>query len=344
MIDNMIQKPLVIPVFLPHLGCPHKCAFCDQSVITGAGHDYNITEKLKSLVDKFLNYKKENRSTVQIAFYGGNFLGLEKKLILSLLAESAKFIDKGKVDSIRFSTRPDTIDEERLKVIQDFPVSTIEIGVQSMNDRVLAKAKRGHTSRDTINAFRLLKKYGYTIGAQMMVGLPEDNDIISLETGRRIVRLSPDFVRIYPTVVIAGSLLSKWYKNGEYTPMPIDGCVTLVKLLYLMFKKNGIRVIRMGLQASMDLDKDSTILAGPYHPAFGHMVFSEFFLDMAAKLVESGGKANATAIKIRVNPNSISKMRGLKNKNIEILKQRFSIKAVSIVADPSIGIEACAIT
>jgi histone acetyltransferase (RNA polymerase elongator complex component) len=166
----------------------------------------------------------------------------------------------------------------------------------------------------------------------MMVGLPGGDETKAQLTGRRLADMSPDFVRIYPTVVLAGSLLSKWYQNGKYAPIPLEQCITLVKNLYLLFRENNIKVIRMGLQASENFEKDAEILAGPYHPAFGHLVFSRIFLDMAMAILESKVSVR-DEVCIKVHPRSISKMRGLKNRNIEILKQKYNIKSLSILPD-----------
>ena len=343
-------RPFIVPVFLPHLGCPHQCAFCNQTAITNTKLGKSSFENLHRQIEKFLNYSGKKRSPVQIAFYGGNFLGLKNDFITYLLQEATKFVKKGSVDGIRFSTRPDTVNRKNLGILKDFPVQTIEIGVQSMDDRVLAMSKRGHTSLDTERSICLLKEQNYEIGMQMMVGLPGDNASKALSTGRRIVALSPDFVRIYPAVVLEKSLLAQWYKQGKYVPLSLEECITLVKNLYNLFSKEKIPVIRMGLQASDNLEKKSTILAGPYHPAFGHLVYSEIFLDVATSIIESGlesnkipsnkssppNKSSIDTITIKVHPRSISKMRGLKNKNIEKLKERFNIKYLKIIPDTAI--------
>jgi len=330
------NKPFIIPVFLPNIGCPHQCAFCNQSAITSIKRKIPSSEKLHKIVNNFLEYKGKDRSLVQIAFFGGNFLGLKAAHIESLLYEASKFVTAGSVDSLRFSTRPDTIKNETLDILKPFPVSTIELGVQSMDDHVLSMSKRGHTSADTKNAMRLLKKRNYEIGLQMMVGLPGDDETKAQLTGRRIADMSPDFVRIYPTVVLSGSLLAKWYQNGKYAPMPLEQCITLVKNLYLLFRENDIKVIRMGLQASEDLEKGSEILAGPYHSAFGHLVFSRVFLDMATTILESEVSVR-NEVCIKVHPRSISKIRGLKNKNIEILKRKFNIQSIKVIPEPSLA-------
>ena len=248
----------------------------------------------------------------------------------------ARGVEAGKIDSIRFSTRPDTVDDERLDLLKDYPLSTIELGVQSMDDDVLTISNRGHTASDTKKAVSLLKERNYEIGLQMMVGLPGDNEKKALATGHSIAGMSPDFVRIYPTVVLANSLLALWYTQGKYSPLSLERCITLVKHLYLLFKENKIPVIRMGLQSSKNLDNGTTILAGPYHPAFGHLVFSEIFLDKAASIIKSKLTMH-DGITLKVHPSSVSKMRGMKNINTDILKKQFHIKTLKILSDPDLA-------
>jgi len=329
-------RPFIIPVFLPHHGCPHRCLFCNQATITSIKKNLLDTEQLHLWINEFLKYKTKQRHPVQIAFYGGNFLGLKTDDIKRLLREAAKFVKDGQVDSIRFSTRPDTINNQRLDAIKQYPVAAIELGVQSMDDQVLATAKRGHTSLDTEQAVELLKARKYKIGLQMMVGLPGDDEAKALATGRSIVGLGPDFVRIYPTAVLADSPLAAWYQQGEYAPWPLKQCVTVVKKLYLMFTKNKIPVIRMGLQSSEDLQEGSSILAGPYHPAFGHLVHSEIFLDRAVAAIKSA-KSNHGTITLKVHPRNISRMKGLNNQNFEILKNKFQIEDLRIVPDTTLS-------
>jgi histone acetyltransferase (RNA polymerase elongator complex component) len=204
-----------------------------------------------------------------------------------------------------------------------------------MDDRVLAMANRGHTAEDTVTSVKLLKAGGYTVGLQTMVGLPGDDEAGSLDTAQRIADLVPDFVRIYPTVVLENSRLGRWYFQGKYIPWSLERCVAHVKDLYLYYKNKAIPVIRMGLQASEDLEKGATLLSGPYHPAFGHMVHAEIFMDMAAEVMEKRS-ALAETVTINVHPRSISKMRGLKNKNVDALQKRFHIQSLKIVPDASL--------
>ena len=329
-------RPLIIPVFLPHAGCPHRCIFCNQHAITGIKKTNFTTHNLCSQIKTFFKNNSGQRRPVQIAFYGGNFLGIKEKYIRSLLAEAARFVKDGVADSIRFSTRPDTIDPKNLYMIKDFPVSTVEIGAQSLDDQVLAISCRGHTAMDTEKAVHLLNDHGYEVGIQIMVGLPGDDREKLMSTAQRVTELKPDVVRIYPTVVLAGSPLAKWYRNGRYEPLSLEECVTLVKQLYLLFRKKSIRVIRMGLQASEEFIDDSSILAGPYHPAFGHLVHSEIFLDHAISALEST-EIHDNGIVIHVHPKNISKMRGLKNENIRKLQTQFRGKSIDIIPDATIA-------
>jgi histone acetyltransferase (RNA polymerase elongator complex component) len=328
------HKPFIIPIFLPHAGCPHRCVFCDQSLITGV----RSTRPQKDVCDQieaFLKFKTARRNRIQIAFFGGNFLGMPADKINRLLAEAAEYVKSGRVNSIRFSTRPDTIDRRRLDLIKNFPVSTIELGVQSMDERVLSATKRGHSALETEKAIERLKELKYEIGVQLMVGLPGDTPERSIASAQRVASLKPDFIRIYPTVVLAGSPLADWYRKGDYVPLSMESAVSQTKKLYLLFKNENIRVIRMGLQASVDLENGSTILAGPYHPAFGHLVYSEVFLDMAIAEMESSNSTRQT-IRLHVHPRSVSKMSGLKNRNIETLRRNFNLQSVEILPDESL--------
>ena len=229
-------KPFIIPIFLPHSGCPHRCVFCDQSTITGQKIALPGPEQIRREIRTFLGYKKGARAPVQISFYGGNFLGQPEKLVRRQLDIASEFIASADVDTIRFSTRPDTIDPERLEWLSGHRVATVEIGAQSMDDTVLKKSNRGHTARDTENAMALLKAGGYETGLQMMPGLSGDTAAGTLETGRRVLALSPDIVRIYPAVVLAGSPLAAWFETGRYTPPPIDAAVELTARLYRLFE------------------------------------------------------------------------------------------------------------
>jgi histone acetyltransferase (RNA polymerase elongator complex component) len=333
------DRPLIIPVFIPHQGCPHRCVFCDQAAITGISGATIRPDAIRDQVTFYLSSMQSKHAT-QIAFYGGNFLGLNDEDITSLLSEATSFVAMGRVDSIRFSTRPDTIDNAQLALLSPFPVQTIELGAQSMDDRVLAKSCRGHLAADTQKAVPLLKDKGYDIGIQLMVGLPGDDEGRSLETARQVVALAPDFVRIYPTVVLKNSPLAKLLERGEYAPWSLERTVALVKELVLVFKENKIPIIRMGLQASEDLDKGCHVLAGPYHPAFGHLVMSKMMFDNAIAAINQldlpKNRASATIV-LTVHPRSESQLRGMKNENMHLLKHTYGDSRFSIVLDETVA-------
>jgi histone acetyltransferase (RNA polymerase elongator complex component) len=335
---DAIPKPLIVPVFVPHAGCPHLCVFCNQSTITGALAASLDPSNIHRQIATFLEGCHNGPRPSQIAFFGGNFLGLSPACITALLSEAARFVADKRIDSLRFSTRPDTIDYERLGLLNGFPVRTVEIGVQSMDDGVLDLSRRGHTAVDTVRAANLVREAGYELGLQVMVGLPGDDEDISMETARRVADLSPDFVRIYPTVVVAGSLLADWYREGVYTPWSLERAVAHTAKLYTFFQERKIRVIRMGLQATDDLRPGDTILAGPYHPAFGHLVHSRIFFEKTESLLVSRPElAGVEAIVLRVHPRDESRLRGLKNENIRQLKECFGLEEIAVQRDADLS-------
>lgn len=332
------NRPFVIPIFLPNAGCTYRCTFCDQVTITGETTPFPSKEKVQGIIRQFLEYRGNQNRYTQISFYGGNFLGLPEAQIDSLLGEATRYVLRGDVDGLRFSTRPDSINKKQLRHLQNFPVTTIELGVQSMDDGVLRRVNRGHLAKDTCHAVSLLKKRGYEIGLQMMVGLPGDSTESALDSARQMGSLAPDFVRIYPTVVLAGSQLADQYEKGKYIPMTLASCITLVKQIYIIFDQHRIPVVRMGLQASDAFDDPKKVLAGPYHPAFGHLVLSELFLDKAISLL-STIKNLPNEVSFRVHPNSIPRLRGLKNQNLARIKRQFSIRRLHIIPDNSLNMK-----
>jgi len=328
--------PLIIPIFIPQLGCPHQCVFCSQPAITDTPRRCPTPDQIRREIRRFLKYGKRPSSTVQISFFGGNFLGLKPASIQRLLEVASEFVQNGTVDSIRFSTRPDTVCEKRLDLLTGFPVSTIELGVQSMEDRVLDLVERGHRAADTAAAAGRVKEKGYQLGLQMMVGLPGDSEEGAMETARRMAALAPDFVRIYPTLVLEGSPLADWFRSGRYRPMPLDACVTLVKRLYLFFRACHIPVIRIGLQASDGLNAESGLVAGPYHPAFGHKVYAEIVLDAIVSTIQDLTGLPDTLV-IAAHPRMVSRVQGLKKENLSHLKQTFHLEKVLLLQDPKLA-------
>jgi histone acetyltransferase (RNA polymerase elongator complex component) len=331
-------RPLIIPVFIPHRGCRHRCVFCNQSIISGARAQIPTAEVVRRQVSPFLDLKGRRRGTTEIAFYGGNFLGLPTAEIDACLDAAAAYVRNGAADGIRFSTRPDSVTGARLEQIAAFPVKTVELGVQSLDDGVLRRIRRGHTAADSEIAVTQLQRRGYEVGCQIMTGLPGDDDAGAMATARRIADLSPDFVRIYPTVVLAGTELAEWYRAGSYTPVPLEACVDLAAVLYRIFCGRGVRVVRMGLQATGQLDSGGRVLAGPYHPAFGHLVHSRIFLEQALAAVRQLAlrARKVEGILLRVNPRDESRLRGLKNGNLTALERVFPGREIRVLADTAV--------
>ena len=219
------QKPYVVPVFIPHAGCPHRCIFCDQKRTTGQREPLPTEDQIHGIISRFLGFRQNAERRTEISFYGGNFLGLPAEQVLTLLELGKRYVAAGLVHGLRFSTRPDSINSDTLALISKFPVTTVELGVQSLNNRVLKACRRGHTAQDTHRAVSLLRSESYRLGLQMMIGLPEDTPEWSLATGREIAALGPDFVRIYPTLVLEGSPLAQRFDQGRFSaahPMGVD--------------------------------------------------------------------------------------------------------------------------
>ncbi len=332
----MPYPPFIIPVFLPHSGCPHRCVFCNQRRITGIESEPPSPQQIAAHITRFLTYKGAKRGKTQISFYGGNFLGLASDLVEQYLNECESFVEHGDIGGVRFSTRPDTIDGKRMALITPFSVQTVEIGVQSMNDRVLRASGRGHTADDAEAAVRFVKSEGYETGVQLMTGLPGDDESSLFATATRIIGLAPDFVRIYPALVFENSPLADMFRKGRYEPTPLHRCVAQVKKLYQMFTQNDVPVIRMGLQASDGFDDPSSLIAGPYHPAFGHLVKSAVILDKATAAIDSHSSVGGVLI-IHVNPRTISIMRGIGNENIKTLQVRFGFSGIRVFPDHSLS-------
>lgn len=332
----MRDRPFIVPVFIPHAGCLHRCVFCNQSAVTGRSESPRHPDQWQRHVREFLRFRSIRRGWSQIAFFGGNFLGLSEDRLHALLGAAAQWVRNGDVNGIRFSTRPDTVDQRMLDILAAYPVQTVELGAQSMDDEVLRQSRRGHTPDDTVAAVERLRERGYEVGLQVMVGLPGDDQARMMETGRRIAALAPNFVRIYPTLVLSGSPLEAWYRHGRYRPLSIDTAVAHAAWLYRLFRAQGIAVIRMGLQPTRDLNPDGAVKAGPFHPAFGQLVQSACFLDALRRQLHRT-PLPAGRFSVRVHPRSVSRMRGTGNGNCVRLRQEFGFSAVDVLADPRLA-------
>ncbi|WP_321494942.1 radical SAM protein [uncultured Desulfobacter sp.] len=330
-----MSAPLVIPFFIPHQGCPHLCVFCNQRLIakqTSNEQSFDSeAQRLSAVIHTYLQFKK-NRDQVELAFFGGNFLGLETARVLALLGEVQPWIRQGQIHKIRCSTRPDTVTQKILDLARPFGLETVELGVQSMDDSILALAERGHTSEDTRQALALLKENGLNTGVQVMIGLPGDDDAGAVRTARELAELGPDFARIYPLLVLNGSRLAQWYRSGRYVPLSLDQAVDQTKKMVAIFRRAGVSVTRIGLQATQMMDDADQMISGPWHPAFGHLVLSSLMFDQACKkidrLLDGLTEKNENPEKprnlvLQVNPKSLSRLQGNRKANLGRLTQRY---------------------
>ena len=229
-----MKRQYIIPIFVPHLGCPNDCIFCNQKSISG--QKKNVTkEEAKEIIDNYLKNIKDEEAQVEIAFFGGSFTAIEKEKQEELLQVAYEYIKEGKVDSIRISTRPDAIDKETLKRLKKYKVKTIELGVQSANDYILKRSNRGHTFEDVKKASKMIRWYGFKLGHQMMVGLPESTRIDEVNTAKALVKLKPKMVRIYPVLVVKNTKLEEEYKKGIYEPLSVVQAVEVCKEIVRIF-------------------------------------------------------------------------------------------------------------
>lgn len=263
-----------ISVFIPHMGCPNACSFCNQRTISSTAHAPSPDEAEDIIRGAYEYMSPEKRRNTEIAFFGGSFTAIDREYMISLLEKADRYITcENGFCGIRISTRPDCIDEEILMLLKKYHVTAIELGAQSMNDRVLEMNMRGHTSEDVRRSAAMIKSYGFELGLQMMVGLYGSSPADELYTMNEIVRCYPATARIYPVAVLEGTKLAELYKEGKYVLYPFDECVKLCAEIYSTFVKNNIRVIRMGLHAEDGVEQNA--VAGFYHPAFGEIVRTE---------------------------------------------------------------------
>ena len=310
------MKHYNIPIFLPELACPFRCVYCNQFSITGKQQLPDIQD-VKNTIDKYLETLREEKRFVEVAFFGGNFTGLPEKMQDDFLKIVQPYLEKGVIDGIRCSTRPDYIDEKRVKILKSFGMKNIELGAQTTNDDILRKCGRGHTFKDIENASQIIVNEGITLGLQMMLGLPFDTFENDMQTARDIVRLGAKETRIYPCIVVKDTELERMYLNGEYTPLSLGDAVEQSATLYEYFTKNDVKVLRIGLHTSDDLNGEA-LVAGPYHKNFAEMVFSRSWGRRIDKIDEKSNK-----IIIEVPENQLNHAIGYKGENKKKLLERY---------------------
>jgi histone acetyltransferase (RNA polymerase elongator complex component) len=323
---------MIIPFFIPHSGCPHQCVFCNQKNIIGQRTSVDPSSVAQT-INAYLD--KSEQQEAQVAFYGGSFTALPIEVQKSYLKPCQSFIDSGRIKGIRLSTRPDRISSENNALLWDHQVKTIELGAQSMDDSVLLRSGRGHTASDTIHAVSLLQEQGFTIGLQLMPGLPGDSAELFMTTVHRVIELRPAFVRIYPALVIKETPLAALYRSGQYAPLSLNEAVQWCRNALLRFESAGIAVIRMGLQPTEELQRPGTILAGPYHPAFRQIVDSSILLDRMRAALHQRAPGSGPAC-LFSHPSDVAAAIGQKRSNIAALKKEFRLSELLVVGDPAV--------
>lgn len=325
----MSKNYYIIPVFVPHKGCPHDCIFCNQKKITGQINEITAVD-VKEKIETYLDTIPKENSLVEIAFYGGSFTAIPLDYQKELLEAAYHYIERGAIDSIRVSTRPDYINEAILDNLKRYGVRTVELGVQSMDEEVLELSNRGHTPLDVIGAVNLLKKYGFIVGVQMMVGLPGDTFEKSVDTAKRLIELSPDIARIYPALVITNTYMEEMYNSGNYKPLTLEEAIRISKQLLMLFEREGINVIRIGLQPTENILMGRDVVAGPFHPSMRQLVEAYIYRDMLEYMLNKL-EGEKSCITIEVNPRKISELVGQKRSNIFYIRKKFFIDKLQII-------------
>ena len=327
-----MEKQYIIPIFVPHLGCPNDCIFCNQKSISGQKTEMT-KEKAKEIIDNYLkSIKKGNENVkIEIAFFGGSFTAIKEEKQEELLKVAYEYVKSGEVESIRISTRPDAINKEILKRLKKYGVKTIELGVQSANNYILKRINRGHSFEDVKKASKLIRRYGFRLGHQMMVGLPESTRLDEINTAKQLIKLKPKMVRIYPTLVIKNTKLEKEYEEGIYKPLSVVQTVETCKDLVRMFADKKIDIIRVGLQTTDEISepgrKKSEVVAGPFHPALRQLVESAMWYDaIVGKIKKLNVKVKEVAV--TVNPADSNNVIGHKKENVIKLKETYDVDLV----------------
>lgn len=307
------DKQYTIPIFIPHKGCPNSCIFCNQKKISGQIKNVDVSD-VDNIIKTYLSYYKNLSKKIEIAFFGGSFTGIDINLQIDYLKVAKKYIDNGEVNSIRLSTRPDYISEEILEMLKKYGVDTIELGVQSMDDKILSIAKRGHTSQDVKRASKLIKKYNIRLGHQIMIGLPNSTMKTEIYTIRECLKLKPTQLRIYPVYVIEDSELYDMYNSREYTPLSIAEAVKRCVAVVKECQSENVAIIRLGLQSTSEITSSNSNIFGPVCDNFAEYVISAIIREHIEKYLKKDQNEDIIVhvprkyVSVTVGPKKINKI------------------------------------
>jgi len=332
-----MKKHINIPVFIPHLGCPNQCVFCNQKKISGVS-DFK-PENLVSIIEEAISTVTED-TEAEIAFFGGSFTGIDRSLMLELLEIAYSYVKSGRVSSIRCSTRPDYIDKEILDILKTYGVKVIEIGLQSTSEQVLSTTKRGHNFIDEQRACQLIVKSGFSLVGQMMIGLPGATPESELETADFIIRSGASGARIYPTVVFHGTELADMADSGLYTALSVDDAIDRAAAVFERFVKSGVPVIRIGLCSSENLSDKNSYHSGPNHSALGELVINKYYYNKILHTAYGLGLTKSSILHVKVSRGSLSKAVGQNKRNKISLKENLGVADIRFSeSDKAVGFE-----
>jgi len=321
---------MIIPIFISHMGCRNTCVFCNQKEINGC-YEEPTADDVAAIIDRYLAHA--NATHIGVAFYGGSFTGLTEQAQKTYLKVAHRYKQKGCIQHIRLSTRPDYIDEQILMRLSDYGVDLIELGVQSFDKDVLSASERGHEPSHIYDAIAAIKNYGMAFGIQLMFGLPKDNRERFFFSVNEAIRLQPEIMRIYPTLVLKHTALADQMRAGKYKPWSLEEAVDAVAEATRRVLQTNINLIRIGLQATELISHEASVLAGPYHPAFRDLVYDKLFYDCISRALIN---TRNTALVVHVNPKSVSHIRGQNKGNAQKLMSVFGITIEKITQSEDI--------
>ncbi|MEG0133534.1 MAG: radical SAM protein [Clostridium sp.] len=329
----MSNKHYIIPIFVPHIGCPHTCVFCNQDSITGdagiQGSTGNVDAVfVKETIDEYLETINNSEAIIEVSFFGGTFTGINMCKQRELLGVAREYKNAGKIKFIRLSTRPDYINDEILIHLKNFGVDIIELGVQSLDEEVLYKSGRGHTAKHVEEASRLINEYGFTLGHQIMLGLPGDTKERDIATTKKSIEMKPSICRIYPSLVIKDTPMEKLLLEGKYKPYSLKESVDISKVVYGMLESSGINVIRIGLQPTEEINDGGDIVDGPFHPAYRELVEGSIYCDIIYEYIKD---KNEVPSNIYINPKDISKLYANKKEYFNELLRRIQVEKLVVL-------------
>jgi histone acetyltransferase (RNA polymerase elongator complex component) len=327
------SKKTIYPIFLPHAGCPFQCVYCNQNAVASNSKrclESDLIERFELELGSLLERVAETGSAGEIAFYGGTFTALGSRELSQILDSVSPWVEKGLFTGIRFSTRPDRMGREVCSMLAGYPITTVELGVQSLCEEVLSRSRRGYSVEQVMEAAASVQERGWQLGIQLMPGLPGDSRAAFFQSVHRTIALQPDFVRLYPTIVLAETILADWYRQGVYRPLSLEEAVDWCAGGYDTLLQADIVVARMGLHADPELERPGTILAGPFHPAFGYLVKVHWWRRAVDDRLAAHPPGEKKSLLLRIPQRFISEILGPRRTNIEYWLEKWRLDEVRI--------------